>query len=213
MIKHCFLMREGGIWVKQSKAKQSNGFISVIQTLLCQKQWLRGGMLTLNVVVQTHDAECSGCPDLAVVLENTKKLCKLVLVDHKLKLHEIAEELGIPESSIFTILHEQLSMRKLCSKWVLHLLTVDQEQRIHNSEHCLQHNKKEFLCKCDMDPLLHSRIKLAVGWVNSNNWKLSKVTRHKHQQARFWPPYFEMCKVFCLSITLRNKEPSIANII
>ena len=40
-------------------------------------------------------------------------------------------------------------MRKLCSKWVLHLLTVDQK-RVDNSEHCLQLfqcNKKEFLCK------------------------------------------------------------------
>ena len=31
--------------------KQSNGLISVIRTLLHQKQWLRGDMLTLNVVV------------------------------------------------------------------------------------------------------------------------------------------------------------------
>ena len=31
--------------------KQSNGLISVIQTLLHRKQWLRGGMLTLNMVI------------------------------------------------------------------------------------------------------------------------------------------------------------------
>ena len=37
--------------------------------------------------------------------------------------------------------------------------------------------------------------------------------RHKNQQARFWPPYFGMCKVFCSEITLRKEEPSIANII
>ena len=36
--------------------------------------------------------------------------------------------------------------------------------------------------------------------------------RHKHQQARFWPPYFGVHKVFCSSITLRKKEPSIENI-
>ena len=42
-------------------------------------------------------------------------------------------------------------MRKLCSKLVLCLLTVDQkQQRINDSEHCLQMfqcNKKEFLHK------------------------------------------------------------------
>ena len=57
--------------------------------------------------------------------ENTKKLNELVLANRKLKLHEIAEKLKISEGSVFTILHEHLSMRKLCSKWVLHLLIVN----------------------------------------------------------------------------------------
>ena len=48
-----------------------------------------------------------------IVLENIKRL-QLVLADHKLKL---AEELKISEGSVFTILHEHLSTRKLCSKW------------------------------------------------------------------------------------------------
>ena len=37
--------------------------------------------------------------------------------------------------------------------------------------------------------------------------------RHEHSPARFWPPYFEMHKVFCSSITLRKEQPSIADII
>ena len=66
-----------------------------------------------------NDAEC------LVVPENTKKLHKLILADCKLKLCEIAKELKISEVSVFTILHEYLLMRKLCSKWVLCLLTVN----------------------------------------------------------------------------------------
>ena len=57
----------------------------------------------------TNDPECSGHPNSLVVLENIKKLHKLVLANHKLKLHEITEELKISEGSVFTI----LSMRKL----------------------------------------------------------------------------------------------------
>ena len=38
------------------------------------------------------------------------------LGDRKLKLCEIADTLNISEGSVFTILHEHLSMRKLCSK-------------------------------------------------------------------------------------------------
>ena len=36
--------------------------------------------------------------------------------------------------------------------------------------------------------------------------------RCKHLQAKFWPPYFGMCKVFCSLITLRKEEPLIVNI-
>ena len=133
----------------------------------------------------TNDAEHSGRPNLAVVPENTKKLHKLILANRKLKLHEIAEELKISEGSVFTILHEHLSMRKLYSKWVPLLLTVDQkQQRVNDSECCLQLfqcNKKKFLHKCDngwnMDPPLHSRVKSSVSWVNSSRWKPSKVTK------------------------------------
>ena len=82
------------------------------------------------------------CLNLAVDLENNKKLYKRILAT--------VEELKISEGSAYTILHEHLSMRKLCSKWVPCLLTIDQKQRVNDSEHYLQlfqHKKKEFLCK------------------------------------------------------------------
>ena len=94
----------------------------------------------------TNNAECSGCPNSAVVPEISKKFHKLFLANCKLKLHEIAEELKISEGSVFIILHEHLSMRKPCSKWMQCLLTVNQKQQcVSGSEHCLQlfqHNKK-----------------------------------------------------------------------
>ena len=77
------------------------------------------------------------------------------MADRKLKLREIAEELKISEGCVFTILHGHLTMRKLCSKWVPCLLTVDQKQRrIDDSERCLQlfqRNKKEFCVNMTMD--------------------------------------------------------------
>ena len=87
----------------------------------------------------TDDAERSRRPDSALVPDNIKKVHKRVLADRKLKLREIAGTLKISEGSVFTILHENLSMRKLSSKWVARLLTVDQkEQRLGDSEHCLE---------------------------------------------------------------------------
>ena len=145
LIKHYFLM--GKILFKQN-----NGLISVIRTRLCRKKRLRGGTLTLNAVVQTQMMLNAQVTQIRQLFQKTrKKLHKIVLGDRKLKLCEIAEKLKISEGSGFTIFHEYLSMRKLCSKWVLRLLGVDQkQQRVDDSERCsqlLQRNKKEFLRK------------------------------------------------------------------
>ena len=99
----------------------------------------------------TNDVEHFSHPNSAVVLENTKNLRKHVLTDCKLKLCEIAQELMISEGSVLTILHEHLSMWKVCSKLVPCLHTVDQiQQCIDDSERCLQlfqGNEKESLRK------------------------------------------------------------------
>ena len=75
----------------------------------------------------TDGAERPGRPNSVAVVENTKKLHKLVLADRKLKLCKY------------------LSTRKHCSKWVPRLLTVNQkQQRIDDSERYLplfQRNK------------------------------------------------------------------------
>ena len=47
LIYHCFLMK------KKTQCKLSNGFKGATGTLLHQKQPFVGGMLSLNVVVQT----------------------------------------------------------------------------------------------------------------------------------------------------------------
>ena len=107
------------------------------------------------------------------------------MADCKLKLREIAVELKISKGSVFTILHEHLSMRKVCSKWVPHLLTVDQKQHVNNSQCCLQlfqQIKKEFLHKTfdngwNMNLPLHSGLKSAVSWVDSSRGKPSKATK------------------------------------
>ena len=82
-------------------------------------------------------------------MKTLKKLRTFVLADHKLKLCEIAEDLKISEGSVFTIFHGHLSIRKLCSKLVARLFTVDQKhQQVYDSERCLQlfqRNNKKFL--------------------------------------------------------------------
>jgi len=49
----------------------------------------------------------------------------MVLDDRRMKVHEIAETIGISKEFVGYILHEELNMKKLCARWVLRLLTAD----------------------------------------------------------------------------------------
>jgi predicted transcriptional regulator len=44
-----------------------------------------------------------------------------------MKVHEIAETIGISKESVGYTLHEELDMKKHCARWVLRLLTADQK--------------------------------------------------------------------------------------
>ena len=83
----------------------------------------------------TDDAERSGSPKSAVVSEN------------------------MSEGSVFTIMHEHLSIRKLCSKWVPGLRTADQKQHVDDSK---RHH--------------YTPVKSAVSLVGSKGWKPPNVT-------------------------------------
>lgn len=143
LIKHCFLMGKNTVQTEQWLEK-CYGDSSPSKTTICRwfADFKRGR-------TDTNDAERSGRPNSAVVPENIKKIRKMILSDRKLKVSEIAEASKISEGSVLTILHEHLGMRKLLSKWVPRVLTIDQkQQRIDDSERCLElfnRNKKDFL--------------------------------------------------------------------
>ena len=48
--------------------------------------------------------------------------------DRHITYREIQASLGIDMKVIHTILHDHLSVRKLCSRWILHNLTEAQKQ-------------------------------------------------------------------------------------
>ncbi|XP_018402040.1 PREDICTED: uncharacterized protein LOC108779170 [Cyphomyrmex costatus] len=58
------------------------------------------------------------------------KMLDIVMSDCRLKLREIVEMVGISEERVFHILHDILGMRKLMSRWVPRLLTVE-NKRVH----------------------------------------------------------------------------------
>jgi hypothetical protein len=72
----------------------------------------------------------------------------MVLDDGHMKVREIAEIIGISKECVGYILHEELDMKKLCSRWVPRLLTADKKRtRMKISEQCLERfnkNKTDF---------------------------------------------------------------------
>ena len=60
-----------------------------------------------------------------------------------MKVREIAETIGISKECVGHILHEELGMKKLCTRWVPRLLTADQKRtRMKISEQSLEHFNK-----------------------------------------------------------------------
>ena len=86
-------------WWKKILFKQSNGLISVIQTLLYRTKWLRGCMLTLNTVIQTQMVLNTQVTQIG---QFSWKRPKSSTNDHKLKFNKIAEGLKISEGSVLT---------------------------------------------------------------------------------------------------------------
>ncbi|XP_014278961.1 protein GVQW3-like [Halyomorpha halys] len=69
------------------------------------------------------DDPCSGMTPEFIV-----KVHKKVMEDHRLKVCEIAEAVGMSSEWIYHILTEELGMKKLSARRVLRLLTLDHKR-------------------------------------------------------------------------------------
>lgn len=71
-----------------------------------------------------------GCrPILVTDEENTQKVLQIVEADRRVRMIDIAEELGISTYSVGIILHDRLGLSKLSSRWVPPLLTAEQKSK------------------------------------------------------------------------------------
>ena len=87
LIKHCFLVVKITV---QAKPRLIKCYLDSAPLETMIKRWYADFKCSHTYA---NDAKCSGRPNLAVVMENTKKLHKLILADCELKLQDIAEEL------------------------------------------------------------------------------------------------------------------------
>lgn len=74
------------------------------------------------------DEPREGRPKSVVLPENIDAVQKLIEQDRHVTYREFEACLGISNTSVHTILHEHLGVRKLCARWIPHLLTEAQKK-------------------------------------------------------------------------------------
>lgn len=88
-------------------------------------RWFREfkfGRTTLKDGIRT------GRPKTAVVQRNIDAVGEVITADRHATCREIAHQVGISMTSVHKILHQHLNVRKLCARWIPHLLTDAQKQ-------------------------------------------------------------------------------------
>lgn len=75
-----------------------------------------------------EDSPREGRPKSAVVDINVDRVLKLVNEDRRMTMREIEKALDLSHGTVNRILHEELSMRKLCARWIPHQLKDHQKE-------------------------------------------------------------------------------------
>ena len=70
-----------------------------------------------------------GCPKSVAVPETTDAVRQLVLQDRRVTYREIETTLGISGTIIHSILHEHLTVKKICSRWMPQNLSIAQKNQ------------------------------------------------------------------------------------
>lgn len=135
LIKHYFMKGKSPQNTKKKLDKHYGESAPSIRTIYKWFQNFRNGYMS------TSDAERSGRPVEASTSENIDKIHDMVMDDRRMKVREIASAVDISSERVHNILHQHLNMRKLFTRWVPRLLTVDQKR---NRVRCSKDNLELF---------------------------------------------------------------------
>ena len=118
-----------------------------------------------------------GRPSTSVVATNVDAVREMIERDRHITYREIQAFLGIDMKAIHTILHDHLSIRKLCSCWIPHNFTKAQKQVLNGAKKC-------------------SRNSTEIGQI----WSTTSLLGTKHGSIRMSPkvnnnPLFEYFKM------------------
>ena len=143
LIKHYVLY---GKSLSETKAKLDKYYLGSVPSYGMVQKWFsefRCGHTSTEII------RSASHPNEITTPEMINKIHHIVLNDPKVKVREIAEIVSISTERVVYIWRKRFSMRKLCTIWVLRLLTIDQKRiRVTTSEQNLAYfnrNPKDFL--------------------------------------------------------------------
>ena len=84
-------------------------------------------------------------PSTITTQENIEAVERIVMRDRQICIRRLAEELGIPKTTIYEIINNHMGMKKVCTGWVSKLFTPIQRA---NRVDCCQ----EFLQQSEVNP-------------------------------------------------------------
>ena len=89
-----------------------------------------------------EDAPRISPPSTITTDENIEAVERIVMRDQQISVSGVGYELGIPKTTIHEIMDNQLSMKKVCTRWVLKLLTpIQRANRLDCCQELLQERK------------------------------------------------------------------------
>lgn len=119
--------------------------------------------------------------------ELVEKVEKIVLEDARLKKKQLAEMVGVSDTTIFKILHEHLGMTKVSARWVPRMLTPPQkQQRVECSRAFLN------LCGEDKDDVLNRIVTGDETWVHHYEPESKQDSMQWHRKGAAPPKKFKV---------------------
>ncbi|CAK1604551.1 unnamed protein product [Parnassius mnemosyne] len=170
--------------------------------------------------VKLSDDPRQGHPKTVVTQENVDAVRKLIEEDQHVTYREIQATLDIDMSQIQIILHEQLGVKKLFSRWIPHSLCEEQKaarvtwcvrtlERFHagssNAVYNIVSGDESWIYAYEPETKNQSRV-----WVFENELKPTKIVRSRSVAKKWWPrlsPKPAMLRLFLL----RDKERLMQN--
>ena len=108
-----------------------------------------------------EDAPRMGRPSTITVDENIEAVERIAMRDRQISVRRLAEELAIPKTIIHEVMHNQLGMKKVFTRWVPKLLTPI--QRAFRADCC-----QELLQQSEVNPdnFFHSIVTDDESWIH-----------------------------------------------